>query len=848
MAITKKITEPPEAPQRNDPKTFADKADKFVAWLENFGDEINEWTDECNQTEAEINQKVDEAETYRDETQALRDEVALLSDATIYNDTATYNFPDLVIGSDGHVYRCMGTNIQGDNPVYSTTGNWLKFSFSFEELEAVKSEVGTTAITAPTVRTVERVKAGTTFYLYGNRDELYTSYKDNGAEVSHLEWELPDGSIVTGDSISYTAPSETGQRRTFICRACDTLGNKSKDVSVSVDITDNTQPFINSISWDSEEFFTEETYTLTIDAVDWDGDSLSYSVTSYDATVTITQDESEPNKFHITFPDYENDTQVDFTITVSDSHGDSMSIETTVDVYARPSMVASLEIFDAQTDSFFNYFNSITKDDEHNIYFAGEWEDILSDGQIYPITLKLNPDKTINSAIIYLFRDGEFIQGKIHNGYLWLCGSACDSQDNICQAVLKVDPADLTNIENYFFQSVDDSGSVSSWANRLFALDFDSVNLLYVCGSIKLPHECACILKFSNDLSLLLDKKYEDASGNDYNYYFYNITIDDTDTIFCVGVYSGISGYQSGFLCKFDTNLNLLLSKQVSVPTGGANTAGFYSIFVNDNYLYVCGHCYNSNNKNGFNCPALFKFDTDFNLQSVFLFKSPGRFRGLVFLDDYFYIVGTIRGGIDGSQDVLVVKLNKNTFTAEQASAFGTESADSSGPHPVILDNNIIKIVSKSDLENNAVLYDVYNLLDGSFSGTNTDFQMISVRYGEVLGEDVGTGDGTTTEFYLNYSNVVSDSETIYINDTEVNSYTIDYDTGKITFDTPPSNGASITADYQYDRFEYPDVTSFTIEDASLTEYANTIVADTDVEIETTDVTSSFETETDDLV
>jgi hypothetical protein len=70
-----------------------------------------------------------------------------------------------------------------------------------------------------------------------------------------------------------------------------------------------------------------------------------------------------------------------------------------------------------------------------------------------------------------------------------------------------------------------------------------------------------------------------------------------------------------------------------------------------------------------------------------------------------------------------------------------------------------------------------------------------------VTGENVGTGDGTTTTFYLANTPVKVDSETVYIDGvakTRGTDYTIDYDTGAVTFTTPPASGAVITADYTY--------------------------------------------------
>ncbi len=70
-----------------------------------------------------------------------------------------------------------------------------------------------------------------------------------------------------------------------------------------------------------------------------------------------------------------------------------------------------------------------------------------------------------------------------------------------------------------------------------------------------------------------------------------------------------------------------------------------------------------------------------------------------------------------------------------------------------------------------------------------------------VNGEAVGTGDGATKEFYLVNKPIKEGSETIYVDGTALTrdqDYTIDYETGKITFTTAPANGAEITADYIY--------------------------------------------------
>lgn len=49
--------------------------------------------------------------------------------AAPYDNSAFYSFPQAVVGSDGHTYRMLGTNVSGDDPVGSETGNWLQLTY-----------------------------------------------------------------------------------------------------------------------------------------------------------------------------------------------------------------------------------------------------------------------------------------------------------------------------------------------------------------------------------------------------------------------------------------------------------------------------------------------------------------------------------------------------------------------------------------------------------------------------------------------------------------------------------------------------------------------------------------------
>jgi len=70
-----------------------------------------------------------------------------------------------------------------------------------------------------------------------------------------------------------------------------------------------------------------------------------------------------------------------------------------------------------------------------------------------------------------------------------------------------------------------------------------------------------------------------------------------------------------------------------------------------------------------------------------------------------------------------------------------------------------------------------------------------------VTGEPVGTGDGIADIFDLAHAPVIVSSETVYVagvKKTRDTDYSIDYQIGRIFFETAPATGAAITADYTY--------------------------------------------------
>ncbi|MBN2099142.1 MAG: hypothetical protein JW753_06050 [Dehalococcoidia bacterium] len=82
-----------------------------------------------------------------------------------------------------------------------------------------------------------------------------------------------------------------------------------------------------------------------------------------------------------------------------------------------------------------------------------------------------------------------------------------------------------------------------------------------------------------------------------------------------------------------------------------------------------------------------------------------------------------------------------------------------------------------------------FNTAPGSGVSISADYQYVEL---------VGWGNGSDTLFYLDHSPVVSGTQKIYVDCTLSTSYTLEDDTGRIRFSTPPAAGRSIIANYQY--------------------------------------------------
>ncbi len=115
----------PSPPAKADFDSFGALADAFLTYLQTFDSELDALIPQLN---------------------VLFSGLDGAGESPVYSNTATYNFPDVVVGADGFLYRCVGTSVVGDDPVLGSS-NWQilisPYPLSSPRKETALSHVGT---------------------------------------------------------------------------------------------------------------------------------------------------------------------------------------------------------------------------------------------------------------------------------------------------------------------------------------------------------------------------------------------------------------------------------------------------------------------------------------------------------------------------------------------------------------------------------------------------------------------------------------------------------------------------------------------------------------------------------
>jgi len=393
----------------------------------------------------------------------------------------------------------------------------------------------------------------------------------------------------------------------------------------------NRAPAINSVSWNDDVLYDNKSYTVKINASDPDGDPLSYSVSCDDPNVEIKQDSSDSSIFHITFPDYKEDTTVNFTYTASDGIAESKLTEskTVLDFKEYIGVLSqdnNVFIRDVKTDSCNVFVCGYFYNGNHNVGFVAKLDNNLSLVKQVAIDSGSNlylTGITIDSngnVFVCGYTDSDIYVGKLDNGlalvkqitiatsgdnWIFCYDITIDSNGNVFVCGYKKDGssyisyvARLDNELNSINKRTINSGS------NLYLTDItiDSDGNVFVCGWIEHnDRDIGAIAKLDNNLSLV--KQVAIDSGS--NLYLTGITTDSDGNVFVCGRINNGS-HNVGFIAKMDNNLGT--AKQIAIDS--EDGAIFVGITTDANgNIFVCGS-YTSGHKVGF----IVKMDNDFGV------------------------------------------------------------------------------------------------------------------------------------------------------------------------------------------------------------------------------------------
>jgi hypothetical protein len=239
---------------------------------------------------------------------------------------------------------------------------------------------------------------------------------------------------------------------------------------------------------------------------------------------------------------------------------------------------------------------------------------------------------------------------------------------NLDACVYKFD----TNLNSIIGKSYDGAG-----ADYFLKASIDQYNNIYVIGQTSSEGGIVkgLIVKFDSNLNILARKVY----GSTGNEAFYNVTIDNTGNIICVGsTNSESSGVYQALVVKFDTNLDIIARKRY----GGATNVDFRGVAVDGSGNIFCVGFHTAPTSD--NC-LITKFDTNLNVLASKYYGGTGNYNerfldvavnqnGEVYAVGYTFSEGSVTYGsglivkFDNSLSILSRKYINGTITCNDVS------------------------------------------------------------------------------------------------------------------------------------------------------------------------------------
>jgi hypothetical protein len=267
--------------------------------------------------------------------------------------------------------------------------------------------------------------------------------------------------------------------------------------------------------------------------------------------------------------------------------------------------------------------------------------------------------------------------------------------------IVKTD-SDLNSIVSVSYDN-NDSNSYESFTS----VDVNSIGNVYSCGYIHIGNRHGIIVKFDNNLNLLVARQYSHYSLLNFK----ALVVDHVDNIYCCGHCEDSDDNPLGIIIKFDVNLNILIQKTFPAIT--------LTSIDKDQYgnIYCVGH--RSDTLTG----VILKVDE--NLNAISCVELASMLNG-VFIDSDTSVVCVGYNSVDTNGDYL------NRLIVRMTSDLSTVIAAKMSYEPDIGDG--IPIAISKDTNNNVIVPNSVSswklhrsIPSGSFYGPNTDITMTDV-------------------------------------------------------------------------------------------------------------------------
>jgi hypothetical protein len=224
-----------------------------------------------------------------------------------------------------------------------------------------------------------------------------TAFANNNPTINY-EWEFPDGTVLVGNSPSWSVPDSlnTGSYQ-IKCAAVDAYGNRSEPNFVSISVTQNLPPSITGYTFklasdnSSVTQLMEETdYTLTVNGIDPEGASITYSVAeSSSSSLGVTFTQVSSNVFSFTTPTVTADTPLSISLTVDDGLRQA-TLEISILVINRANQAATIDDIQLYESSSNTWLSLKNDSGTYKIRDVTPVQVIAADIDADPITYKVN--------------------------------------------------------------------------------------------------------------------------------------------------------------------------------------------------------------------------------------------------------------------------------------------------------------------------------------------------------------------------------------------------------------------------------------------------------------------------